>query len=158
MTFKELFEQEKKHSMTQHDMYTNCPGKLGYEKTDHEKCRSTMNCETCWNREAYPEHMNKDVEAVKEMVASRKQVAKHKLLCEELNRTYEAKNHDYGDSFHRSYIEDGLLMAKIRIGDKYSRFKSLLENADQKVKDESIRDTLMDMANYCIMTVMELEE
>ena len=157
MTFKELFEQEKKHSMTEHDMYTNCPAKMGYEKMDHEKCRSMKDCETCWKREAYPEYTNKDVEAVKEMVASRKKVAKHKMLCEELNRTYEAKNHDYGDSFHESYVEDGLLMAKIRIGDKYSRFKSLLENADQKVKDESIRDTLMDMANYCIMTVMELE-
>ena len=157
MTFKELFEREKKHSMTEHDLYTNCPAKMGYEKADHEKCRSMKDCEVCWKREVYPKSMESDVLPVKEMVAADKKVAKHRAICEELNSTYEAKNHDYGDSFHRSYIEDGLLMAKIRIGDKYSRFKSLLK-ADQKVKDESIRDTLMDMANYCIMTVMELEE
>lgn len=157
MTFKELFEQEKKHSMTEHDMYTNCPSKMGYEKLDNENCRSMKDCEVCWKREVYPKNMESDVLPVKEMVVANKKIARHRAICEELSRTYEAKNHDYGDSFHRSYIEDGLLMAKIRIGDKYSRFKSLLK-ADQKVKDESIRDTLMDMANYCIMTVMELEE
>ena len=162
MTFKDLFESDKKRAMTQYDMYTNCPAKLGYEKMNSEKCRSTYACEDCWNREvdnpnAVGSVSEVSVKAIKESVSAERKVERHKMVCEELNRIYEAKNHDYGDSFHRSYIEDGLLMAKIRIGDKYSRFKSLLKS-DQKVKDESIRDTLMDMANYCIMTVMELEE
>ena len=33
----------------------------------------------------------------------------------------------------------------------------LSRGADQKVNDESIRDTLIDLANYAIMTVLEME-
>lgn len=86
-------------------------------------------------------------------------VRRHFELCRKLNKTYERKNHDYGDSFHKSYLEEGLAMARIRLGDKYNRFCALSrKGAEQKVDDESIIDTLLDMANYAIMTVMELSE
>lgn len=84
-------------------------------------------------------------------------VKHHARLCEELNDLYRRKNHDYGDSFHESWIEWGLPMAAIRIGDKYKRLVSLLKGAEQAVKDESIRDTLIDLANYALMTAMELD-
>lgn len=84
-------------------------------------------------------------------------VTRHKAICEELNSLYARKNHDYGDSFHLSFEEEGLAMARIRLGDKFNRFKALSRGGDQKVVDESIRDTLIDLANYAIMTVMELE-
>ena len=48
-------------------------------------------------------------------------------------------------------------MARIRLGDKFNRFKTLSRNKEQKVNDESIRDTLIDLANYAIMTVLEME-
>lgn len=48
-------------------------------------------------------------------------------------------------------------MARIRLGDKFSRFKTLSRGCEQKVNDESIRDTLIDLANYAIMTVLEME-
>lgn len=41
------------------------------------------------------------------------------------------------------------------MGDKYNRFCRLIK-AEAQVKDESIRDTLIDLANYAIMTVMEM--
>ena len=47
--------------------------------------------------------------------------------------------------------------ARIRLGDKFSRFKTLSRSGEQKVNDESIRDTLIDLANYAIMTVLEME-
>lgn len=84
-------------------------------------------------------------------------IKRHESVCRELNALYAKKNHDYGDSFHKSYIEWGLPMAAIRLGDKYNRFCSLIK-ADAEVKDETIRDTLIDLANYAIMTVMELEQ
>lgn len=84
-------------------------------------------------------------------------VSRHKALCEELNSLYARKNHDYGDSFHLSFEEEGLAMARIRLGDKFNRFKALSCGADQKVADESIRDTLIDLANYALMTVLEME-
>jgi len=90
-------------------------------------------------------------------------VIKHKAICDELNELYARKNHDYGDSFHQTFMEEGLAMTRIRLGDKFSRFKTLSklsanDGDQQKVTDESIRDTLMDLANYAIMTILEMED
>ena len=52
-------------------------------------------------------------------------VMRHKTICDELNSLYERKNHDYGDSFHQTFVEEGLAMTRIRLGDKFSRFKTL---------------------------------
>lgn len=84
-------------------------------------------------------------------------VQRHEKICEELNALYEKKNHDYGDSFHLSFLEEGMAMPRIRLGDKFNRFKTLSRNNTQKVNDESIRDTLIDLANYAIMTILEME-
>ena len=84
-------------------------------------------------------------------------IEKHQIICEELNALYAKKNHDYGDSFHLSFTEEGMAMARIRLGDKLNRFKTLSRKNAQEVKDESIRDTLIDLANYAIMTILELE-
>ena len=88
---------------------------------------------------------------------SNTKVQRHSEICNELNRLYERKNHDYGDSFHQTFVEEGMAMARIRLGDKFNRFKTLSRGGDQKVDDESIRDTLIDLANYAIMTVVEME-
>ncbi len=81
-------------------------------------------------------------------------------LCQELNDIYTKKNHDYGDSFHTTYLEEGMAMPRIRLSDKLNRFKSLTKSKDvtRQVNDESIRDTLLDLANYALMTVLELDE
>lgn len=84
-------------------------------------------------------------------------VQKHMEIATELNQLYERKNKDYGDSFHISFLEEGMAMARIRLGDKLNRFKTLTKSDQQMVTDESIRDTLIDLANYAIMTVMELD-
>jgi hypothetical protein len=84
-------------------------------------------------------------------------VRRHGEICKELTDLYERKNHDYGDSFHKTFVEEGFAMARIRLSDKLERFKSLSKGAEQKVNDESIIDTLKDMANYAIMTVIEIE-
>lgn len=82
---------------------------------------------------------------------------RHHNICGELEEIYRKKNADYGDSFHTEFAEDGIIVAKFHIGEKFNRFKRLIK-VENKVKDESIRDTLMDMANYCILTVMELDD
>lgn len=50
-----------------------------------------------------------------------------------------------------------MAMARIRLGDKLNRFKTLTKDGGQQVQEESIRDTLIDLANYAIMTVMEID-
>lgn len=81
---------------------------------------------------------------------------KHTSVCKELHNLYLKKNHDYGDSFHKSYEEEGLAMVRIRLGDKFNRFKTL-SKSERQVEDESIRDTLIDLANYAILAVMEID-
>ncbi len=84
-------------------------------------------------------------------------VAHHRMICDEINELYAKKNHDYGDSFAQSFREEGMAMVRIRLGDKFNRLKALTRGGEQKVTDESIRDTLIDLANYAIMTVLEME-
>lgn len=84
-------------------------------------------------------------------------VVRHAAICKELTDLYERKNHDYGDAFHDTFLEEGFAMARIRLTDKLKRFKTLSKNSEGMVKDESIRDTLIDLANYAIMTVMEID-
>ena len=81
----------------------------------------------------------------------------HEEICKKLTYIYDRKNQDYGDSFSKQYEEYGLISSAIRLDDKMQRFKNLINNNAQ-VKDESIEDTLLDLANYAIMTVMELEK
>ena len=81
----------------------------------------------------------------------------HADVCRYLNDLYAKKNHDYGDSFHQTFVEEGMAMARIRLGDKFGRFKTLSKSSGQQVSDESLKDTLLDLANYAIMTVMEME-
>lgn len=90
-------------------------------------------------------------------ICSLSNVQRHAEICKEINDLYDRKNHDYGDSFHQTFVEEGMAMARIRLGDKFSRFKNLSRGGEQKVNDESVRDTLIDLANYAIMTVLEME-
>jgi len=82
----------------------------------------------------------------------------HKSLCVGLNELYVRKNNDYGNSFGDGFKEYGFVMPVIRLEDKFKRFKQLsLNPQSQMVKDESIIDTLLDLANYALMTVTEME-
>lgn len=81
---------------------------------------------------------------------------KHQKVMDEIHQSYLRKNADYGDSFHKSYERFGLISPVVRMSDKMGRLETLCTQVAQ-VKEESIRDTLMDLANYCIMTVMELD-
>ncbi len=80
----------------------------------------------------------------------------HTDICAELNDIYHRKNADYGDSFGETFQKLGIISAITRITDKVNRLQSLCVRAAQ-VPDESVRDTLLDLANYAIMSVIELE-
>ena len=86
-------------------------------------------------------------------------IERHLEIVQSLNKLYASKNSDYGDSFGETYHKLGIISALTRISDKYNRSISLATKPEEerKVKDESIQDTLLDMANYCIMTVIEME-
>lgn len=81
-------------------------------------------------------------------------------ITTEMNDLYAAKNADYGDSFGQTFDKLGIISAVTRISDKYNRLVSLATKPSDeiKVKDEKIEDTLMDMACYCVMTLVELRK
>ncbi len=73
-------------------------------------------------------------------------------LTKEMNELYERKNRDYGNSFDQTLDEFGVVAGLIRMNDKMNRIKSIY-NKDTNVKDESLEDTLIDLANYAVMTL-----
>ena len=85
-------------------------------------------------------------------------VERHAQICNYLTNLYEKKNNDYNDSFGKSYVEYGMAMPCIRLEDKLNRLKALtVHNHKQEVMDEGIIDTLEDLANYAIMTIIEMD-
>lgn len=78
---------------------------------------------------------------------------RHEMICHQLTAIYEAKNHDYGDSFARVRGMHPEAIC-IRLWDKLLRLESLMHGKTAKV-DESIEDTLKDLANYAIMELVE---
>ena len=79
-------------------------------------------------------------------------------LTKKMADTYEAKNKDYGDSFGISVRKYGKISALTRISDKFNRAENLILNREERqVNDESLIDTLGDLAAYCIMTIIEIE-
>lgn len=85
----------------------------------------------------------------------------HKKLLDSMHELYIKKNSDYGDSVHETYKKYGLVSFLVRIEDKLNRVKTLSEKSckqqDAKVLDEKIEDTLMDLANYSILALIELK-
>lgn len=77
-------------------------------------------------------------------------------IIKQMSETYERKNTDYGNSFAVSVQKYGLIAALTRISDKFNRTENLILTHNQQVNDESLSDTLLDLATYCIMTTIEL--
>jgi len=84
-------------------------------------------------------------------------IEKHKELLDYLHNMYIAKNHDYGDSVHDTYKKYGITSFLVRLEDKLNRARTI-SSKSQMVEDEKLKDTLLDMANYAILAVLELEE
>lgn len=82
-------------------------------------------------------------------------IAVHERLCHNIHSLYMTKNADYGDSFSklRKRYPNFVCM---RVFDKLNRLETIMSPGyERKVSDETIEDTLMDIANYCIMEIVE---
>lgn len=78
-------------------------------------------------------------------------------VLNEMRDLHAKKNKDYGDAFHKSFEEFGVTAGIVRLNDKMERVKSLVKNGKAEVKDESLMDTLKDMASYAVMLYVELK-
>ena len=78
----------------------------------------------------------------------------HKAICQELTDLYERKNADYGDSFAELRKEFPNSVC-LRLTDKLNRLKKLTNTKEPAKVEESIEDTLKDIANYAILELIE---
>lgn len=111
-------------------------------------CRFTSDCVMSGKKHWVP------VEIPKGAYIPNEFETKVKSITDKLAETLIKKNHDYGDSFKLIYDEYGDISTEIRLMDKLNRFKTL-NKAEQKVNDESKEDTLLDMAGYCILRLVQ---
>lgn len=115
-------------------------------------------CEQCCEKIFEEQFPRKDV-SVEDCWPIMSNTAKFDYILKKMHDTYEAKNADYGDSFHKSVEKYGLIAALTRMSDKFGRCETLILNGQKnKVADESLYDTLIDLASYAIMTAMELKK
>lgn len=147
---KNLYDEEV-------DVFTDNHGCAFDEMDDKmlDKCYNWLkeiNSATCENDEG--ECCSKETDKPNLPIVPK--VEQHYAICQKLNKVYKAKNHDYGDSFGDTYKKLGIISAVTRLSDKMNRIMSLAVSHDAHVKDEKIEDTLLDMANYAIMTLIEL--
>ena len=75
----------------------------------------------------------------------------------DLHELYYTKNKDYGDAFTQSLDKYGPIAALVRMEDKWNRLSNLMYTGKEGyIKSESVEDTLIDLANYAIMTSLYL--
>jgi hypothetical protein len=82
----------------------------------------------------------------------RNQIVHMKKIQAEGLALFIKKNADYGDS----YKQYGLVGVLVRLQDKINRALNITKNGIQ-IKDESLRDTLIDLHNYAAMALMETD-
>lgn len=80
-------------------------------------------------------------------------------ITEEMAALYERKNKDYGDAFSSEVKLSGWGYATGLLGNKVGRIRNLLLHTEQHPEvNKSVEDSLIDLANYAIMTLMAIRE
>lgn len=138
-------------------------------------CRPSSHCcEDCWNQEIPASYYLTNETKEEELMASKtiqipgddsmlkpeadsSYTVAFNTVANELMALYARKNHDYGNSFADTWKKLGPISGITRISDKFNRLCNLMTTKDkQQVKDESVEDTLSDLACYSIMAMIEL--
>lgn len=69
---------------------------------------------------------------------------------------FESKNKEYGNAFQDSVKKYGLIAALTRMNDKFNRIETLMLSEDEP-SHESLKDSLLDLSNYCLLTAYEVD-
>ncbi len=95
-----------------------------------------------------------------------KQIGVFYEILDVIKELHDKKRHDYGaneDIFANFRLSElsGISAWKgsvVRMGDKYARISNFIKKGEFKFKEEGIKDTLMDMAIYSLITMILFEE
>ena len=96
-----------------------------------------------------------DIEVPIELVDE--QVEAFASIVKEMTELYAKKNHDYGNSFDESCDKIGIGYPLGRLLDKMNRLIACMGKEDEMQINESIEDTLTDLACYSVMTLSYLK-
>lgn len=118
-----------------------------------------MNVKELYNKclAQVPEEISKEVD--EQFNSIMKTILKEKMfknITQELFETYKSKNNDYGDSFSKLFKKRGIMYSLDHFQEKINRIEAL-QSKKNLVKDESYIDSLKDLANYAILTLVEIE-
>ena len=78
-------------------------------------------------------------------------------ICNSMIQLYARKNHDYGNSFDEGCAKIGTGYPLGRLLDKMNRLIACMGKEDKMQVNESIEDTLKDLACYSVMTLSYLK-
>lgn len=77
-------------------------------------------------------------------------------ITKEMNELFKKKNSNYGNSFSNLYQKFGTLSGIVPLHNKLDRITSLVQGTENNF--ESIEDSLVDLATYSIMLLMEVRK
>lgn len=84
-------------------------------------------------------------------------LAIYQYILNNLEETYKAKNNDYGNSFADTYEKFGCVSFLVRITDEYNKLLTLCDPNIPEQRVKKIDDTVLDLANYCLLWLVERE-
>lgn len=84
-------------------------------------------------------------------------VERFKQITEEMQELCKRKNSDYGSSVNDTYKKYGMVSYLVRMEDKINRVRNLVLKGNQKIEDEKIQDSLLDLASYSILAIIDME-
>ena len=80
-------------------------------------------------------------------------------LTSRMNDIFQAKRNDYGPSTEDTFKRYGAVSLLVRMRDKLNRLDNLLvTKTSSSVNDERVEDTLLDLANYALITILEMKK
>jgi len=167
-TIKEAFDGFDEVSKDFNDVFGPKPSKKAYGVFStmvrlNNKGRLAKFIDDLYNGdEKTREEIKKNMaEGLKEMEDSDKtkgtEIDTFESVLDEMKELHAKKDKDYGSAFHKSFEEFGATAGVVRLNDKMERVKSLVKNGKAEVKDESLLDSLEDLACYAVMLYVELK-
>ncbi len=150
-SFAKIKKEDDKDTDCSLDFLDKAIDSLVIEALCNDSLRKCIESINQYLKEVHP----KECEPVED--PNKEDADRFKEITDKMFETFKAKNHDYGSSFSNLFKECGMTYAYGHMAEKLERINSLRKN-EAKVKGESMKDSLYDLANYAILTIMELEK
>ena len=81
----------------------------------------------------------------------------HKAITDAIHKTFKSKRQDYGQTTTMLLKKYGPVSMLTLLYTKLERIDNLTMN-NKTPNNESVRDSLLDLANYCIIWLVEMEK